>query len=89
MPLNSFPLTRRQADQRIRQLQNLFLLVGVELKIRAMEVVRGLMARGILTLTAGSTVLRLVPPLVISKDEIDRVVTAIAEQLVEVADDVR
>lgn len=67
----------------IREVRGLGLLVGVELKIRAMAVVRSLMERGILTLTAGSTVLRLVPPLVISKEEIDQVVAAIADVLEE------
>ncbi|GIK56376.1 MAG: acetylornithine/succinylornithine family transaminase [Chloroflexi bacterium] len=67
----------------IREVRGLGLLVGVELKIRAMEVVRGLMERGVLALTAGSTVLRLTPPLVITKEEIDQVVEAIAAVLVE------
>lgn len=67
----------------IREVRGQGLLVGVELKIRAMEMVRGLMERGILTLTAGSTVLRLVPPLVITKEEIDQVVEAIVDVLLE------
>lgn len=69
----------------IRAVRGVGLLVGVELKIRAMDVVRGLMERGVLTLTAGSTVLRLVPPLIISKAEIDQVVAALAEVLAEVS----
>ncbi len=67
----------------IREVRGLGLLVGVELKIRAMEVVRGLMERGVLALTAGSTVLRLTPPLVIAKEEIDQVVEVITNVLVE------
>ncbi len=67
----------------IREVRGLGLLVGVELKIRAMEVVRGLLARGVLALTAGSTVLRLTPPLVITKEEIDQIVEAIIGVLVE------
>jgi acetylornithine/LysW-gamma-L-lysine aminotransferase len=67
----------------IREVRGLGLLVGVELKIRAMEVVRGLMERGVLALTAGSTVLRLTPPLVISKEEIDQVVEAVTAVLWE------
>lgn len=65
----------------IREIRGLGLLVGVELKIRAMEVVRGLIERGVLALTAGSTVLRLTPPLLITKEEVDQVVEAIAEVL--------
>lgn len=67
----------------IREVRGLGLLAGVELKIRAMEVVRGLMARGVLSLTAGSTVLRLTPPLVISKGEIDQVVEVVTAVLLE------
>ncbi len=67
----------------IREVRGLGLLVGVELKIRAMEVVQGLLARGVLALTAGSTVLRLTPPLVISKEEIDKVVEVVTAVLLE------
>lgn len=65
----------------IREVRGLGLLVGVELKIRAMEVVRGLMERGVLALTAGSTVLRLTPPLVITKEEIDQVIESLTKVL--------
>lgn len=68
----------------IREVRGLGLMIGVELKIRAMDVVRGLMDRGVLSLTAGPTVLRLLPPLVISKEEIDVVVEAITAVLLEV-----
>lgn len=67
----------------VRDVRGLGLLVGIELKIRAMAVVRDLMARGVLALTAGSTVLRLTPPLVISQADVDRVVTDIEEVLSE------
>ena len=71
----------------IREVRGLGLMIGVELKIRAMGVVRGLMDRGVLSLTAGPTVLRLLPPLVISKDEIDAVVEAITAVLVELGEE--
>ena len=71
----------------IREVRGLGLMIGVELKIRAMGVVRGLMDRGVLSLTAGPTVLRLLPPLVISKEEIDTVVDAITAVLVELAEE--
>ena len=71
----------------IREVRGLGLMIGVELKIRAMGVVRELMDRGVLSLTAGPTVLRLLPPLVISKAEIDTVVEAITAVLVVLADE--
>jgi LysW-gamma-L-lysine/LysW-L-ornithine aminotransferase len=68
----------------IREVRGLGLLIGVELKTRAMPVVEALMARDILALSAGSTVLRLVPPLVIGRQEIDEVVAALADVLAKV-----
>jgi LysW-gamma-L-lysine/LysW-L-ornithine aminotransferase len=67
----------------IREVRGLGLLIGVELKERAMPHVEALMARGILALTAGTTVLRLVPPLVISRQEIDEVVAVVKEILTD------
>jgi len=67
----------------IRQVRGLGLMIGIELKERAMPIVNALMARGIMTLTAGPTVLRLLPPLVITQEEIDQVIEAIEEVLVE------
>jgi acetylornithine/LysW-gamma-L-lysine aminotransferase len=41
------------------------------------------MERGVLTLPAGLTVIRLLPPLVISRAQLDRVVSALGEVLTE------
>jgi acetylornithine/LysW-gamma-L-lysine aminotransferase len=71
----------------IRDVRGLGLMIGVELKVRAMPVVQALMARGVLVLTAGATVLRFLPPLMIGRAEIDEVVTGVAECLVEVRSD--
>mgnify|MGYP001814971670 CR=1 FL=1 len=67
----------------IREVRGLGLMIGIELKSRAMPLAQGLMERGVLVLTAGSTVLRLLPPLVITPDEIDIVVQAIREELAQ------
>lgn len=67
----------------IREVRGLGLMVGVELRVRVMDLVLALMERGVLTLTAGTTVLRLLPPLVIGREELDAVVEAIAEALAE------
>lgn len=72
----------------IREVRGLGLMIGVELKIRVTPVLQDLMARGILALPAGSTVLRLLPPLVISREQIDTVVDAIATTLAEHAEEV-
>jgi acetylornithine/N-succinyldiaminopimelate aminotransferase len=48
------------------------LLRGVELTRPAAEIVAGCRDRGVLVITAGSHVLRLAPPLIISEAEIER-----------------
>ncbi len=65
----------------IREVRGLGLLVGIELKMKVTPVLRELQARGVLALPAGSTVLRLLPPLVIEEDMLARVVAAIDEVL--------
>ena len=50
------------------------LLLGIELDIAAADVVNAGYHHGLLTVSAGPNVLRLVPPLIIDYDEIDQVV---------------
>jgi acetylornithine/LysW-gamma-L-lysine aminotransferase len=61
----------------VREVRGLGLLVGLELKTRAQPYLAALMERGVLALPAGPTVLRLLPPLVISYEELGQVVEAI------------
>lgn len=58
----------------VREIRGLGLIIGMELKGKVTPLLRGLMARGVMALPAGNTVLRFLPPLVISKEEIDTVV---------------
>ncbi len=67
----------------IREVRGLGLMIGIELKTRARPYVNALMERGIMALTAGATVLRLLPPLNISWDDLDMVVGALGEVLTE------
>jgi acetylornithine/LysW-gamma-L-lysine aminotransferase len=68
-------------SQKIREVRGLGLMIGVELKEKAGPYVQKLMDKGIIVLLAGATVIRLLPPLVISKEQIDIVVKAIKEVL--------
>jgi acetylornithine/LysW-gamma-L-lysine aminotransferase len=83
--LGAYFLGRLQAIQSplVRGVRGLGLMVGVELKGHAMPIVEALMDRGVLSLTAGTTVLRLLPPLVISREELDGVVEALTAVLEE------
>jgi acetylornithine/LysW-gamma-L-lysine aminotransferase len=65
----------------VREVRGLGLMVGVELRMRVMPAVLALMDHGVLALNAGPTTLRLLPPLVIGREELDAVVEAIAAVL--------
>ena len=69
----------------IREVRGLGLMIGIELKERAMPYVPALAERGVQVLTAGPTVLRLLPPLIISEDEISEVAAAISEVVTKAA----
>lgn len=66
---------------KIREVRGLGLMVGVELKEKVAPYLRGLMERGVIALAAGATVLRFLPPLIITREEIDNVVTQLREVL--------
>jgi acetylornithine/LysW-gamma-L-lysine aminotransferase len=59
---------------RIRQVRGLGLMVAVELKGKAGPFLAALAERGVLALSAGATVIRYLPPLVISAADLDAVV---------------
>jgi acetylornithine/LysW-gamma-L-lysine aminotransferase len=65
----------------VREVRGLGLMIGMELRQRVTPYLRALMERGVLALPAGRTVLRLLPPLVIEREELDRVAEAIGEVL--------
>jgi acetylornithine/LysW-gamma-L-lysine aminotransferase len=67
----------------VREIRGLGLMVGIELRTRAQSYLEALIARGVLALPAGPTVIRLLPPLVIGYDELEAVVTAIGQVLEE------
>jgi acetylornithine/LysW-gamma-L-lysine aminotransferase len=67
----------------IREVRGLGLLVGMELKVKVTPVLQALQTRGVLALPAGATVLRLLPPLVITQEDLDHVISAIDETLAE------
>lgn len=61
----------------IREVRGLGLMLGVELKQKVTPYLHALMDRGVLALPAGLNVLRLLPPLVIEKNDLDVVADAI------------
>jgi len=74
----------REAARRvpaIKTVRGKGLLVGLDLDRAAGAVVSACRDRGLLVLTAGDTVLRLTPPLVVEEPDVDRAVTIIGEVL--------
>ena len=68
-------------SDKIREVRGLGLIVGIELKENAGPSIKALQDEGVLTLGAGQTVVRYLPPLVITAEQIDRVVAATAQVL--------
>lgn len=67
----------------IREVRGLGLLVGIELKVKVTPVLQRLQTLGVLALPAGLTVLRLLPPLIISDEDLTRVIEAVEVALAE------
>ena len=65
----------------VREVRGLGLMVAIELKRRARPYLAALMERGVLALSAGPIVMRFLPPLVISREELETIVRAVKEVL--------
>ena len=65
------------APAAIREVRGLGLIIGIELRTKSRPYLEALMGQGVLALPAGSTVIRLLPPLIIGYKELDQVVAAI------------
>jgi acetylornithine/LysW-gamma-L-lysine aminotransferase len=66
---------------KIREIRIIGLMIGIELKDKVQPVLNELLIRKIIALPAGTTVLRMLPPLVISYEDLDTVVEKLAEIL--------
>ncbi len=62
---------------RVRELRQIGLMIGIDLRERCRPYIDALAEAGVLTLPAGPTVIRLLPPLVITGDQVDEVVEAV------------
>jgi acetylornithine/LysW-gamma-L-lysine aminotransferase len=74
-------LFERSRPACVRQLRQFGLMIGIELKERSQPHLVALMAEGVLALPAGKTVIRLLPPLVIDRAQIEAVVAALCKVL--------
>jgi acetylornithine/LysW-gamma-L-lysine aminotransferase len=65
----------------IREVRGIGLMVGIELKHKVAPYIRALQEKKIIALNAGMTVIRLLPPLVISYPQLDHLVAVLTEVL--------
>jgi LysW-gamma-L-lysine/LysW-L-ornithine aminotransferase len=71
----------------VKEVRGLGLMLGMELRYDVYGVLQKTLGKGVLVLDAGKTVVRILPPLVITKPQIDRAITAIDETLGEEANE--
>lgn len=65
----------------VREVRGVGLMVGVELRFEPSKALKDLQNKGVLALKAGATVLRLLPPYLITYEDIDYAVNSIGESL--------
>lgn len=65
----------------IKEVRGKGLMIGVELTFPGAEVVNEMLKRGVLSNCTSDNVIRLVPPLIITKEEIDKVVEVLVESI--------
>jgi len=67
--------------RQIREVRGLGLMIGVELRTKVTPILQALMERGVWALPAGLNVLRLLPPLTIEQEDLERVLATIGDVL--------
>ena len=65
----------------VRALRRLGLMIGIELKQKVQDKLAQLLERRVIALPAGPNVIRMLPPLVVEKDQIDAVTATLRELL--------
>jgi len=73
-----------QRHPMISEVRGMGLMIGAEIGSAAKEVVNRLLKRGFITNAAHDTVLRLLPPFIISKNDVDEFLAALDEVLSEI-----
>jgi acetylornithine/LysW-gamma-L-lysine aminotransferase len=67
----------------VKEVRGLGLMLGMELRYDVYGVILKMLNKGVLVIDAGRTVVRMLPPLVITKAQIDKVISALDEALGE------
>ena len=72
---------RKIESPNIREVRGMGLMVGIEMKQKVAPYIKALQEKKIIVLNAGMTVIRLLPPLVITYEQIDHLVDVLVEVL--------
>lgn len=72
---------KRIESPHLREVRGLGLMIGIEMKHKVAPYIKALQERKIIALNAGMTVIRLLPPLVITYEQIDHLVDVLTEVL--------
>jgi acetylornithine/succinyldiaminopimelate/putrescine aminotransferase len=67
----------------VKEVRGLGLMLGMELRYDVRNIIVKAMDRGVLILDAGRNVLRFLPPLVITKEQIDKTISVLDEVIGE------
>ena len=67
----------------IREIRGKGLMILIEMKFEVKDILMGLIKKGVLMLYTGRNILRILPPLVISEDDVTKVLHALDSVLTE------
>ena len=73
----------KEKHQMIREVRGKGLMIGIEMKFEVKDILFGLIKKGVLMLYSGRNILRILPPLVISEDDVTKVLHALDLVLTE------
>ena len=75
--------TLKENHSIIREIRGKGLMIGIEMKFEVRDILMGLIKQGVLMLYSGRNILRILPPLVISEEDISKVIEALDIVLTE------
>ena len=73
----------KEKHSMIREIRGKGLMIGIEMKFEVKDILMGLIKKGVLMLYSGRNILRILPPLIISEDDVTKVLHALDSVLTE------
>lgn len=71
----------KENSQIIREIRGLGLMIGIDIRFKVKDYILKSLEKGLLVLTSGLTTIRLLPPLVIEKEQVNKTAAILAEIL--------